>query len=670
MTMSSDLWSFFHPSSVAVIGASESAGKLGHEILKNLIEGGFPGAVYPINPKSEQILGLTCFQNVKDIPDQVDLAVLIIPARMVPDAVRDCGEKGIKGVVVVSGGFSEAGAEGAKLQREVAAVAAEYGIRLVGPNCQGINNPYHPLCASWPLLTRKGRVAVISQSGTVGAAMMDWFSVEELGVSSFVSLGNRADVDEIDLIEYFEKDPNTSVIAAYIEGIKDAERFRSTIRNLKKPLVVLKSGRTPRGKIAAESHTKSLAGADAIYSSLFRQHGICRADTIEEFYDYAKALAYQKPPEGNRILFITTSGGAAILATDAAEQEGFTVAPLPEALADALKDIIPPHAIRGNPLDLTGDANSKMFSKVIQRAKPYYDTLGVIFGDPILDASEAVTPDSNELVIFLGGAEVERAEKIAMHQMGIPVFPTPERAIRALAQILPAEKKAERAKHTLPVVSGKVQQSFYDSLSFIRSQGFDCVVSRLADSPGKAVHMAHQIGFPVALKIESPNVLHKSDSGGVRLNVQSANGVRTAFETVTNQVRERLPDAILNGVVVSSMAAPGLEIIMGMNRDPQFGPIILFGLGGVSVELFRDISMRLLPLDRDEAFKMIREIKAAPLLQGFRGRQKVDEEAVVDGLLKLAAIAEAHPEIVEIDLNPVFAYPEGILVADARILTA
>lgn len=670
MPTSSDLWSFFHPSSVAVIGASESPGKLGHEILRNLIEGGFPGALYPINPKSDQILGLTCFRNVKEIPDEVDLAVLIIPARMVPAAVRDCGEKGIKGAVIISGGFSEAGAEGEKLQREVAAAGAEYGVRIVGPNCQGINNPYHPLCASWPLLTRKGRVAVISQSGTVGAALMDWFSVEELGVSSFVSLGNRADVDEIDLIEYFEKDPNTSVIAAYIEGIKDAARFRKTIEGLSKPLVVLKSGRTPKGKIAAESHTKSLAGADAIYSSLFRQYGVCRAETIEEFFDFAKILAYQKPPEGNRILFITTSGGAAILATDAAEQEGLDVSPLPEELSRQLEGVIPPHAIRGNPLDLTGDANSKMFADVIQRAKPYYDTLGVIFGDPVLDASKAVTPDSNELIIFLGGAEVERAEKLAMHQAGIPVFPTPERAIRAIAQILQPDKKAERARHTFPTVSGKEQRSLFESLGFIRSQGFDCIVSRFADSPGKAVHLAHQIGFPVALKIESPNVLHKSDSGGVRLNIQSANGVRQGYERVMAQVREHHPEALLNGVVVSAMAAPGVEIIMGMNRDPQFGPIILFGLGGVAVELFRDISMRLLPLSPVEARKMIREIKAAPLLQGFRGRPRVDEDALVDGLLKLAAIAEKHPEIVEIDLNPVFAYSEGIVVADARIITA
>jgi acetate---CoA ligase (ADP-forming) len=276
-----DLWSFFHPSSIAVIGASESPGKYGHEITKNLLEGGFPGALYPINPKSERIMGLTCFKNVKDIPDEVDLAVVIIPARMVADAIRDCGEKHVKGAVIITGGFSEAGEEGEAFQKQLVQVASEYGVRVLGPNCQGINNPYHPLCASWPLLTRKGRVAIISQSGTVGAAMMDWFSEEELGVSSFVSLGNRADVDETDLIEYLEKDPNTEVIGAYLESIKNPARFEKVIQSLSKPMVVLKSGRTPRGRVAAESHTKSLAGADAIYSSLFNRYGICRADTIE-----------------------------------------------------------------------------------------------------------------------------------------------------------------------------------------------------------------------------------------------------------------------------------------------------------------------------------------------------------------------------------------------------
>lgn len=665
-----DLQAFFHPASVAVVGASESPGKLGHEIFKNLLKGGFPGAVYPVNPRSERILGRACHKTVKDIPEDIDLAVLIIPARLVPQAVRECGGKGVKGVIVVSGGFSEAGKEGEALQKETAVAAGECGVRLLGPNCQGVNNPYHPMCASWPLLTRKGRVAVISQSGTIGAAMTDWFSEEGLGVSSFVGLGNRADINEVDLIRHFEQDPNTDVIAAYLEGIKDAARFREVLESLSKPFVVLKSGRTPRGRVAAESHTRSLAGVDAVFTSLFQRYGACRADTVQELYDFAKGFAYLKPPEGNRILFITTSGGAAILATDAAEREGLEVSPLPRELAEKLEGIVPPHAIRANPLDLTGDANARMFQEVIERARPYYDILGVIFGDPIVGAAGVVTPKSNELIICLGGGDVEREENRKMHLKGVPVFPTPERAIRTIARLTPPEKKTRRARHTMPDAQGKSQLSLHECLDFVKEEGFDCIVSRLADSPGKAVHLAHLMGFPVALKIDSPSILHKSDCGGVRLNLQTAQDVRNAYLQMMEQVKNARPDAKINGVVVSAMALAGLELILGMNRDPQFGPVIIFGLGGVTVDIFRDVSMRLLPIDREEALKMVSEIKSAALLKGYRGRQPIDENALADGLVKLAEIAMEHEDIVEIDLNPVIAYPEGIVVVDARIIKA
>ncbi len=661
---------FFHPSSVAVIGASETEGKLGHEVLRNLIEGGFPGPLYPVNPKAGRILGLTCFKNVRDVPDDVDLAVMLVPARLASQAVRDCGEKGVKGAIVVAGGFSETGPAGEELQKELIRAASEYEIRLLGPNCQGVNNPHHPLCASWPLLTRKGRVAVISQSGTIGAAMIDWFSVEELGVSSFVSLGNRADIDEVDLIEYFENDPDTKAIAVYMEGIKDPPRFREVLRNRTKPLVILKSGRTPRGRVAAESHTRSLAGADAIYTSLFRQHGVCRAGSVEELYDFAKGFAYLKPPSGNRVLFITTSGGSAILATDAAERQGLDVSPLPAELAAQIEGIVAPHAIRANPLDLTGDTNAEMIRKLIGLARPYYDTVAVIFGDPIADASEAVTPDANEVVVFLGGAEVERSEKLNMHRRGIPVFPTPERAINALVQLVPPKMRTEKARNTFPVAAGRSRLGFYESLEFLESEGFDCIMSHFAGSPGKAVHLAHRMGFPVSLKVNSPDILHKSDCGGVRLNILSAPELREAYAGMMERVRSHHPDASIPGLVVSAMASPGLELIMGLNRDPRFGPVVIFGLGGITVELMRDVSMRLLPIGKEDALEMIREIKGAPLLKGFRGSSPVDENALAEGLLRLARIAREHQDIVEIDLNPVLAYPEGMVVVDARVLRA
>jgi len=656
------------PKSVAVIGASTSPDKMGHEILKNIIDSGFEGNVYPINPKAEVILDLACHKSVKDIAKVPDMAVIIIPARFVPQAVQECGEAGVKGAVIITGGFSEAGDEGEALQNQVVETAQKYGVRIIGPNCQGVNNPHHPLCASWPLLTYQGKIALISQSGTVGAAMMDWLSEDKLGTSSFVSMGNRADVDETDLIAYFNQDPNTEVIAAYIEGIKRPERFIQAVEQLQKPLVVLKSGRTPKGKVAAESHTKALAGADAIYEALFSKYKICRAYTAEEFYDYAKALAYLKPPKGNRILFITTSGGAAILATDQAEQEGLDVSPLPEEVVEAVTPLIPAHAIKANPIDLTGDATAQMFGDVIEVTRKYYDTLGVIFGDPVEGASGIVKPNANELIIFYGGADVERYESERMHLKGIPVFPTPERGIKALAQVLDRNTLNTPQKPTLTVPAAGRQLPLHQAFSRMAEQGLPCTEFALADSRTHAVQIAQEQGFPVALKISSPDILHKSDVGGVQLNLNSAETVVNGYDALLSAVKRNNPEARVDGVLVSKMALPGLEVIVGMNRDPQFGPVILFGLGGIMVEIFQDVSLRLLPLIKEEAIDMIREIKGYGLIAGYRGRPAVDEQALADCLLAVARISEDYPEIVEIDLNPVFAYPDGIQLADVRMI--
>jgi acetyltransferase len=664
----SQLDGILRPRSVAVIGASTSPDKLGHEILKNILDGGYQGTVYPINPKADTILDLPCHTNVKELTEPPDLAVLIIPARFVPQAVQDCGEKGVKGAVIITGGFSEAGAEGEELQQQTTELARKFGVRLIGPNCQGVNNHHHPICASWPLLTYRGKVAVISQSGTVGAAMMDWFSEEKLGVSSFVSMGNRADVDEADLIDYFNQDDNTEVIAAYIEGVKRPVQFLEVMDRLRKPLVVLKSGRTPKGKVAAESHTKALAGADAIYDSLFEKYDVCRAYTIEEFYDFAKAFAYLEPPRGNTMVFITTSGGAAILGTDQAEQEGLDVAPLPAQVVEAITPLIPAHAIKANPIDLTGDATARMFADVIRETRDHFDTLGVIFGDPVEGASEVVTPGANELVIYLGGADVERQERELMHLKSIPVFPTPERGIKALAQVMDRKALAAPQKPTLTLTATGTQLPPHEALSLVATKGLECTAFALADSPGTASGIAQEQGFPVALKISSPDIVHKSDAGGVQLNLDTPAAVEKAYNELLARVRKSFPQAQIDGVLVNKMAPPGQEVIIGMNRDPQFGPIILFGLGGVLVEIFRDVALRHPPLSREDALEMIQQIKGYPVLAGYRGQPPVDIEALADCLLAVAQLAEENPKIVEIDLNPVFVYPQSALVADARII--
>ncbi len=664
----SQLDGILRPKSVAVIGASTSPDKLGHEILKNILDGGYQGAVYPINPKADTILDLPCHTNVKELKEPPDLAVLIIPARFVPQAIQDCGEKGVKGAVIITGGFSEAGAEGEELQQQTTEVARKFGVRLIGPNCQGVNNPHHPICASWPLLTYPGKVAVISQSGTVGAAMMDWFSEEKLGVSSFVSMGNRADVDEADLIDYFNHDENTEVIAAYIEGIKRPAQFLEVMDRLQKPLVVLKSGRTPKGKVAAESHTKALAGADAIYDSLFKKYNVCRAYTIEEFYDFAKAFAYLKPPKGNTIVFITTSGGAAILGTDQAEQEGLDAAPLPAQVVEAITPLIPAHAIKANPIDLTGDATAQMFGDVIREARDHFDTLGVIFGDPVEGASEVVTPAANELVIFLGGADVERREREHMHLKGIPVFPTPERGIKALAQVMDRKSLSAPQEPTLTLSATGIQLPPHEALSLVAEKGLDCTAFALAENPGSASEIAHKQGFPVALKVSSPDIVHKSDAGGVQLNLDTPEAVEKAYGELLARVKNSFPQAKVDGVLVNKMAPAGQEVIIGMNRDPQFGPIMLFGLGGILVEIFRDVVLWHPPLNRKDALEMIQQIKGYPVLAGYRGQPPVDMNALADCLMAVAQLAEENPKIVEIDLNPVFAYPQGALVADARII--
>jgi acetyltransferase len=656
------------PRSVAVIGASTAPGKLGHEVLKNIRDGGFKGPIYPINPKAESILSLRCFPGIKETPETPDLAVVIVPARMVPQTIQDCGERGVRSAVIITGGFSEAGAEGEVLQRQTAEVAKRLGVKVIGPNCQGVNNPYHNICASWPLLTYRGRVAVISQSGTVGAAMMDWFSEEKLGVSSFVSMGNRADVDESDLIAYFNEDGNTGVIAAYIEGIKRPDEFVAAVKGLKKPFVVLKSGRTPRGKVAAESHTKSLAGADAIYDSLFAKYEICRAYTIEEFYDFAKAFAYLKPPKGNRILFITTSGGSAILATDQAEQEGLDAAPLPPHLVETVTPLVPPHAIKTNPIDLTGDANAKMFGEVIKATRDQYDTLGVIFGDPIVDASQVVTPGANELIIYLGGAEVERRERELMHLKGIPVFPTPERGVKALARVVGRKGLAPPQRPTLTTAATGRQLAPHLAMKLMADEGLPTPPFALAETPQAAGEIARGLGFPAVVKISSPDIVHKSDVGGVRLSLSSPEEVEKAGNELLVAVGHAVAKAQVDGLLVYKMAPKGVEVIVGMNRDPQFGPILLFGLGGVLVEVFRDVSLRHLPLSGDEARSMVREIRGYRVLAGYRGQPAVDEDALANCILKVAEIAEKHPEIQELDLNPVLAYPDGIAVVDARVI--
>ncbi len=669
--MSDSLQALFRPNAMAVIGASAKPGKLGFTIFKNILDAGFGGPVIPVNPKGETILGVPSVKSVNDIPSGTDLAVVIVPAASVPGTILQLGERKVRAAIVITGGFAESGSEGARLQEEVKQNAARCGIRVVGPNCQGVNYPHHGLCASWPLITRKGAMAIASQSGTVGAALIDWAAEERLGFSAFVSMGNRIDVDEADLIEFFGADPNTKVITLYIEGVKDAPRFLSAVRACRKPIVVFKSGRTEQGRKAAESHTRSLAGKDEIFDAVFRQFGIHRATSLEELYDFSKALAYVPAPAGPRMLIVTSSGGSAIIATDVAADNGFRISQLPSPLAAQLREFLPSHFIVGNPLDLTGDGDAECFRKVIAKARNHYDVVLTIFGDPIPGASNALEPGQPDLVAYLGGADVERAERLLLHEKGIAVFPTPDRAVKAYSchvrfarDRFPQEPEQPSAPAAPPGTGKSLTPA--DSMAFLAREGMGVVPSRQAVSEDEAVAAARAIGYPVAVKMNSPDVTHKSDVGGVLLNVKDEAGVRKAFHDLEGVVRR--VGARSAGVLVSAMAAPGLEIIVGVTRDLQFGHAVMFGIGGTLVEVFRDVAFRIVPLSEKDASEMIGETRGAKLLEGVRGRKPADVAALRRLLVQVSGLVTRHPEIDEMDLNPVIVHEKGLTVVDSRIV--
>ncbi|HSL91694.1 MAG TPA: acetate--CoA ligase family protein, partial [Candidatus Limnocylindrales bacterium] len=524
-----------------------------------------------------------------------------------------------------------------------------------------------------PLITRRGDIAFVSQSGTVGAAMIDWASEERLGFSAFVSMGNRADVDEADLIEFFGEDPNTKVVSLYIEGVKDAGRFLEALRKCRKPVVIFKAGRTERGRKAAESHTRSLAGRDEIYDAVFRQFGVHRASSLEDLYDFSKALAYLPSPAGPRMLIVTSSGGSAIIATDVAEEEGFRVTPLPPELAARLKEMLPAHCIVGNPLDLTGDTDAARYRKVLDASAGYYDVVMPIFGDPIPGANAVITPGRCELVAYLGGADVERAERALLHERKIAVFPTPERAVRALschARFRPETfpRNAETTESVTAERNGFEALTPAASMRFVSEAGFPVIPSVHAGSEEEAVAAARQVGYPVAVKMNSPDVTHKSDVGGVVLNAGDEAAVRKAFRDLSAGVK-RL-GARDEGALVSAMAPPGAEVIVGVVKDLQFGHAVMFGMGGILVEAVGDVAFRIVPLSEKDAAEMVATIRGGRILSGYRGGKPADVGAIRRLLAQLSEFTMRHPEIEELDLNPVIVHDKGLSIVDARVILA
>jgi acetyl coenzyme A synthetase (ADP forming)-like protein len=690
---------FSNPQAVAVVGASREPGKLGHSVLHNIVQHGYQGAIYPINPKADRILGIKCYPSVLVVPGPVDLAVIVIPAKRVATALIECGEKGVKGAIVISAGFREIGPEGWQREREIVDIAKRYAMRLIGPNCLGIIDTVSSLNASFAMgMPRRGTIAFMSQSGALCTAVLDMALAQEVGFSRFVSLGNKADVDEITFVEAWRDDPHSSVIMAYLEGIADGASFMHVARQVsqQKPIIVIKSGATSGGSRAVSSHTGTLAGSERAYEAAFRQSGVIRARSVQDLFDYSIAFARQPLLATDRVAILTNAGGPGIMATDACEQAGLKLASLELETMEVLRRALPMAASVLNPVDLLGDA----------LAERYKTALGTVLTDPnvggvivILTPQVMTQVEDTALVMgelsqksdkpilgcFMGEGAVAPGIRL-LNRYRVPNYPVPERAVGALAAMMRHRHWRERRPAVVETfeadidrvrgVMGRVRAERRLSIpevegrEIMEAYGIATPRTFLARDPDEAVHYAEEIGFPVAVKIASPDILHKTDVGGVSLNITTLSGVRDAFELTMFRVTRYLPEAELWGCVVQEMVVGGKEVIVGMNRDPSFGPLMLFGLGGIYVESLRDLAFRVAPLDRREAREMVGEIRAYNLLRGVRGERPADVEALVEALLRLSQLVVDFPEIVEFDINPITIFEEGhgIIGIDMRLV--
>lgn len=693
---------FFRPKSVAVIGASADESKLGHAVLRNLVEGGYVqfGQVYPINPKGGEILGLQVYPSVLEVPEPIELAVIVIPDIYVAGALRQCGEKGVEAVIIISAGFREAGPEGVEREQEVIAIAEEYGLRIIGPNVLGVIDTYTPMNASFAADTPpKGPMAFGSQSGALGTAILDWAEGGHLGLSKFVSLGNKADVSEIDLLEAWKEDENTRVILLYSEELTSGQDFIRVARQVSrvKPVVAIKSGTTQAGARAVSSHTGSLAGSEQAYQAAFRQAGVLRAGSMEELFDMALAFGYQPPLAGRRIAVLTNAGGPGILATDALERGGLELAKLDDDTVHALEQRLPGAASAANPVDVLGDAAEDRYRDALEIvvADPNVDGLLVILtpqaltkiratAQVVIDVLQGV--DKPVLACFMG-AKRAQAGVDTLAAAGVPNYPFPERAALAFAAM--AEYQGIRQRPEPEYADIEIDQAAVrkvldkaraderlsigdaEARAILEACGLRIPQSEIAADADEAVQIARRIGYPVVLKIASPDVLHKTDVGGVKVGLESDEEVRDAFELMTYRVQRYLPDARLWGCLVQEMVTgENLEVLIGMNRDPQFGPLVTFGLGGIYVETLKDVTFRLAPFTQREAEEMLTEIRSSALLDGVRGQPPVDKQAIVDVLLRIGQLVQDFPEILELDINPltVFSESNGAIAIDMRLV--
>jgi acetyltransferase len=694
----------FKPNSVAVIGATERTGSVGRTILWNLISSPFGGTVYPVNPTRRSVLGIKAYPTIGAIGEPVDLAVVVTPAQTVPGIIEECVDAGVRGAIVISAGFKERGPQGVKLEQQILATARQANMRVVGPNCLGIMSPLTGLNATFAAaMAMPGNVGFISQSGALCTSVLDWSFEEKVGFSAFVSIGSMLDVGWGDLIYYLGDDPNTNSIVIYMESVGDARSFLSAAREVSftKPVIVIKAGRTEAAAQAAASHTGSLTGSDEVLDAAFRRGGVLRINTVADIFYISEVLSKQPRPKGPRLTIVTNAGGPGVLATDALITQGGELASLSEATIAELNELLPEHWSHGNPIDILGDADPERYAKSLEIAArdPNSDGLLVILTpqamtDPTLTAEQlrpyAHSTGKPMLASWMGGSGVADGVNI-LNRVGIPTFDYADTATRlfnymwryadnlAALYETPAITEGQEGdapdralvQRTLDEArkAGRTILSEYDSKLLLAAYGIPTVPMRLAATPDEAVKAADELGYPVVVKIHSETITHKSDVGGVILNLPNADAVRAAFQTIETNVLKQFTPADFLGVSVQPMAKlDGYELIVGSSVDPQFGPVLLFGTGGTLVEVFKDRALGLPPLNTTLARRMMERTKIFTALQGIRGRPPVDLAALERLMVRFSQIVAENPRIKEIDINPLLASHERLLALDARVV--
>lgn len=694
--------SIFRPQRIALIGVPANPNSVGGVTLRNLVGGGFSGVVYPVNPKYEAVMGIPCFPNVKSLPKTPDLAVITTPANVVPQIVLECGEAGVKGIIIMSAGFKEVGSEGKDLETQVRQIVKKYDMRVIGPNCLGVMVPSQKLNISFAsTMPKPGNVAFISQSGALCTSVLDWAEEENIGFSYFVSIGNTMDVGFGDLIDYFGQDPNTKSIVLYVESISWAHEFMTAARAFarKKPIIVYKAGRFPESAKAAASHTGAMASEDSIYDALFRRAGIARVYNIGNIFDFTDLIGRKRIPKGANLAIITNAGGPGVMATDALIAKNGHLCKLSEDTMEKLNKLLPNYWSHGNPVDVLGDAAPERVSMATELVMndPGVDAVMVILTPQAMtkptETAQAIVKVSQNsskpiIAVWLGGRSMREGMDI-FNKSGIAAFPTPEQAVRAFMTLVEYSRNLDAIFETpkeIPVSftydRAKIREKFVteifpkqnvlseeDSKALINAYGIDTTNPVLAQDADDAVVIAQKIGFPVVLKIQSPDITHKLDVGGVVLNVDSNEMVRASYHGILEKVEKKAPDAFIEGITVQKMLVhDSVEMILGIKKDPIFGTVILIGLGGTEAEIYNDRRLEFPPLNERLAHQMIESLRIYPLLKGYRGKSSKNIQKLVEVMIRLSYLAADYPEIEELDINPIIVTHTDVVALDARVV--